>query len=269
MIDGTLRYSGPVAGEIIVNLPNPPEFTPVIAQTDFNLSTQVSFLDRLRDYAAQAVREFVSLALVGVVGLLLTPRTLQAPIYSLRVRPLPSLGVGLLTFIISFPIFLIVILFSIALILLLSLFQLGDLALIGGIIVNILNLGGAGLFYFTAIFISRVIVCIGIGRLLVRLLLGERRERYMTYVSLLIGVLLLALAASLPYVGWLINALAAFFGLGAILVLIQRQLDAARATTPPEPTFPEEARQLPPPVIEDMPHDPGTENLPHGFNWWR
>ncbi len=269
MIDGTLRYSGPVAGDIAASLPNPPEFTPVTAQTDFNLSAQVSFLDRLREYAAQAVREFVSLALIGAVGLLLTPRTLQAPIYSLRVRPLPSLGVGLLTFIISFPIFLMVILLSVALMLLLSLFQLNDLAVIGGIIVNILNVGGAGLFYFTAIFVSRVIVCIALGRLTVRLLLGDRPERYMTYVSLLIGVVLIALAASLPYVGWLVNALAAFFGLGAILMLIQRQLDAARATIPPEPTFPEEARQLPPPLVEDTPRDPGMENLPDGFHWWR
>ncbi len=269
MIDGTLRYSGPVEGDIAARLPNPPEFTPVLAQTDFNLSTQVSFLDRLRDYAAQVVREFVSLVLVGVIGLLVMPRTLQAPIYSLRVRPLPSLGVGLLTFIISFPIFLIVILLSVALMLLLSLLRLGDLALIGGLIVNIVNVGAAGLFFFTAIFISRVIVSIALGRLTVRLLLGDRPERYMTYVSLLIGVVLVALAASLPYVGWIFNALAAFFGLGATLMLIQRQLDAARHAARPEPTYPEEARQLPPPLIEDTPRAPGMENLPEGFHWWR
>ncbi len=269
MIDGTLRYSGPVVGDIAVTLPNSPEFTPVLAQTDFNLSTEVSFIDRLHDYAAQAVREFVSLALIGAVGLLLMPRTLQAPIYSLRVRPLPSLGVGLLTFIISFPIILIVILLSLALMLLLSLFQLNDLAIIGGVIVNILNVGGAGLFFFTAIFISRVIVAIALGRVMVRLLLGDRPERYMTYVSLLIGVVLVSLAASLPYVGWVLNALMAFFGLGAILMLIQRQLDVARATVPPEPTYPEEARQLPPPLVEDTPRAPGMENLPNGFHWWR
>ncbi len=270
MVDGTLRYSGPVEGEIAVDLPNPPEFTPVIAQTDFNLSTQTSLIDRLHDYAAGAVREFVSLLLVGVIGLLLMPRTLQTPIYSLRVRPLPSLGVGLLTFIISFPIFLIVVLLSVALMLVLSLFQLNDLALIGGLIVNVLNVGGAGLFFFTAIFISRVIVAIALGRLIVRLLLGDRPERYMTYVSLLIGVVLVALGASLPYVGWVFNALAAFLGLGAILLLVQRELDAARATITPEPTHSEEARQLPPPpIVEDTPRSPGMENLPDGFHWWR
>lgn len=269
MVDGRLRYAGPVEGEIAVELPFAPEYTPVTNQTDFTITPEESLAERLRDYAAQAVREFVSLALVGMVGLLLTPRSLQAPIYSLRVRPLPSLGVGLLTFIISFPIFLIVILFSIALILLLSVLQLGDLALIGGVIVNILNLGGAGLFYFTAIFVSRVIVCIALGRFMVRLLLGDRPERYMTYVSLLLGVVLLALASSLPYVGWLINALAAFLGLGAILTLIQRQLEIARSANTPEPKRPEEARQLPPPVIDDQPRAPGTDNLPDGFRWWK
>jgi len=269
MIDGQLRYQGPVEGEIAVTLPNPPEYTPVTSQTDFTITTEENLIDRLRDYAGQGIREFVSLALIGVIGLLLAPRTLQTPIYSLRVRPLPSLGVGLLVFIISFPIILIVILISLALALLLSVLQLGDLAVIGGIIINILNIGAAGLFYFTAIFISRVIVCIALGRFTVRLLFGDRPARYMTYVSLLIGTIMLALLSSLPYVGWLINALAAFFGLGAILTLIQRQLDIAREAPPPEPTHPEEARQLPPPIIEDHPADPGMDNLPDGFHWWK
>jgi hypothetical protein len=268
MVESQLRYEGPVEGEIVAALPNPPEFTLVV--NDFTIAPEESLLDQLRDYAGQAIREFISLALIGAVGLLLTPRALQAPIYSLRVRPLPSLGVGLLMFIISFPIFLIVILFSVALVLLLSVLQLGDFAVLGGVIINILNLGGAGLFYFTAIFISRVIVCIALGRFLVRLLLGDRPERYMTYVSLLLGVILLALVSSLPYVGWLINALAAFFGLGAILTLIQRQLDIARETVPQAPTQSQDARQLPSPIIEDQPLlGPGMDNLPDGFRWWQ
>ncbi len=269
MINGTLRYAGPSEGEIAVALPHPAEYTPVTTQTDF-ITPEKSLTASLRDYAAQAIREFISLALVGIVGLLLIPRTLQAPIYSLRVRPLPSLGVGLLMFIISFPVFFIVVpLIGGVLVLLLLLLQLGDLALIAGAIILLLDLGGMGLFYFTAIFVSRVIVCIALGRFFVRLALGDRPERSMTYVSLLTGVAFLALISSLPYVGFILNALAAFLGLGAMLLLIERQLDRAREAAVSMPTHPEEARQLPPPAIEDKPFEPGMDNLPDGFRWWK
>jgi hypothetical protein len=269
MINGQLRYSGPAEGEIAVTLPRPPEYTPVTARTDL-ISPEKTFGESLRDYLAQAIREIVSLALIGVVGLLLIPRTLQAPIYSLRVRPLPSLGVGLLMFIISFPVFFIVVpLLGGVLVLLLLLLQLGDLALIAGAIVLVLDLGGAGVFYFVAIFISRVIVSIALGRFIVRLLLGDRPERFMTFVSLLTGVVFLALLTSLPYIGFVVNALAAFFGLGAMLMLIQREIDLAReAVVAQEPIHPDQARQLPPPVIDDKPLGPGMDNLPEGFRWW-
>lgn len=270
MINGQLRYEGPAEGEFAVTLPHPPVFTAVVAQPDL-ISPEKSLLENLRDYLAQAIREVVALVLIGIVALLVMPRTLQAPIYSLRVRPLSSLGVGLLTLIISISIFFIVIpVLGAVLILLLLLFGLGDLALLAGAIILVLDLGGAGVFYFVAIFVSRVIVCIALGRFLVRVLFGDRPERYMTFVSLLIGTALLALVTSLPYVGFLVNALAAFFGLGAILMLVEREIDVARQVSIiPEPTRPDEARQLPPPVIDDKPRAPGMENLPDGFKWWQ
>jgi hypothetical protein len=36
------------------------------------------------------------------------------------------------------------------------------------------------------------------------------------------------------------------------------------------PLHPEDARQLPPPIIEDKPSlGPGMDNLPEGFHWWK
>lgn len=269
MIHGYLRYSGPTEGEIVPKLAHPPEFTQVTAQTDLTIPSQQSFGERLRDYAVQAVRELVSLLLVGGVGLLLIPRRLQAPIVSLRMRPLPSLGVGLVTFIISFFIAAVIILLSLVLVLLLFLLQLGDLSVIGGVFIMLFSMGGISLFYFTAIFVSRVIVAIALGRILVRLVFGDRRERYMTYVSLLFGALVLALLSALPLVGWLVIALAVFFGLGAMLTLVQSQLDRTRAARA-MPHHPQQARQLPPPSLDDTPAlGPGMENLPEGFHWWK
>ncbi|MEO8396302.1 MAG: hypothetical protein ABI700_25140, partial [Chloroflexota bacterium] len=268
-INGQLRYSGPSEGEIAPVLAHPPEYTAVTSQTGL-ITPEKSLTENLREYLGAAVRELVSLALIGLAAMLLIPRVVQAPIYSLRVRPLTSFGIGLLTFIISISIFFIVIpLLGFVLVLLLLVLQLSDLAIIAGAIVLLLDLGGAGLFYFGAIFISRVIVCIALGRIVVRVLFGNRPERYMTFVSLLIGVALLALLSTLPYVGFVVNALAAFFGLGAMLNIVQTQVERAReAVVLPEPTYPEQARQLPPPIIEDKPVGPGMDNLPDGFRWW-
>jgi len=269
-INGQLRYAGPTAGEIAVKLPHTAQFTPLTPQTGL-ITAQKSLLENLRDYLAAAIRELVSLALIGLAALLLIPRAVQAPIYSLRIRPLTSFGIGLMTFIISISIFFIVIpLLGFLLVLLLLVLQLSDLAILAGAIVLVLDLGGAGLFYFAAIFISRVVVCIALGRFFVRLFFGDHPERYMTFVSFLIGVTLLALLSTLPYIGFIVNALAAFFGLGAMLNIVQTQIERAReAVVMPEPTHPEEARQLPPPLLaEDKLLGPGMDNLPDGFRWW-
>jgi len=147
-INGQLRYSGPTEGEIAVTLAHPAEFTLVTAQTGL-ITPENSLAENLREYLGAAIRELVSLAFIGLVALLLIPRAIQAPIYSLRVRPLTSFGIGLLTFIISISIFFIVIpLLGFVLVLLLLVLQLSDLAIIAGAIVLLLDLGGAGLFYF-------------------------------------------------------------------------------------------------------------------------
>jgi len=271
MVNGQVRYSGPSAGSIAVTLPNQPIFTQVVSQNNL-ITPELSFTESLLAYMAQAIREFVSLLLIGVIGLLLFASPLQAPIHNLRVRPLPSLGVGLLVFIISFPAFFIVVpLFGLLLVLALSVLQLSDLALIAGLIILLLDLGGAGLFYFVAIFVSRVVVSIALGRIVTRMLLGSRAEHWMPYVSLLIGVGVLALLSSLPYVGLWINALAAFIGLGAIILRLLQALDEARqrSNVPLDSLAPEEARQLPPPAIEDKLLGPGMDNLPEGFQWWK
>lgn len=271
MIDGQLRYEAPSEAEIAVPLPNAPIYTPVATQNDFP-APERSFGENLRDFVGSAIREFVGLALIGVVGLLFFPRTLQAPVYSLRVRPLSSFGVGLLTFIISIPLFFILVpLVGTVLVLVLALLQLSDLAVIAAIIVSVLDLGGAGLFYFTAIFISRVVVCLWIGHGFVRSVFRQRSERAMSLISLFIGAAVLALASSLPYVGFFINALAAFLGLGAMLTLTLQQMERTQTKAiTAVPLHPEDARQLPPPIIEDRPSlGPGMDNLPEGFHWWK
>lgn len=287
VISGQLTYVGPVEGEIAGRLASPPIFIPVVTNELVNLQ-EIDFFDSLNTYLQQATREFLTIGLVGLVAIVLAQRPMQAPLKMLRLRPLPSLGMGLLAFILSFPIFLIILLFSVLLLGVISLLRLADLTAVSALILGVLNFSGIGLFYFVAIFISRVVICLATGRVLLRMLLGERGTFRDLVLSLLLGAAVLAALASLPLIGWLINALAAFFGLGAIMTLLQSQLDRAREGAPVEsPAAPSprpvvalseslddevaalELQALPPPEENHPPSAPGMDNLPEGFNWWQ
>lgn len=262
MIDGLLTYNSSSEGEILAELPNPPVFNYIPPQT---LLVTEDPETTLRTYLAQVVREFLTLGVLGALLLFLTPRSIQPTILTLGRRPLPSVGVGLLTFIVSFGFWLIPIGVSIGLIVVLLVLRLGDLALLSSIIIGTISAGSAGFFYFVAIFVSRALFCIALGSLLTRPLRRAGRPRT-AWLGLLLGVVILAFAASLPVVGWVINALAAFMGLGAILIIVLERLLAARGQAAPAL---EGAPQSLPPIPEDTPRAPGMDNLPEGFNWWQ
>lgn len=272
MIDGQLTYTGPVEGQVLVELPNAPVFHPIVTQPDITALAQTDNPIRsIQAYAIQVFREVITLGLIGALALLLAPHLIQAPIPTLRMRPLPSLGVGLLAFILSFPIFLVIILLSIIFVVLLSLLQLPELTFISGVTAAVLDFSSMGLFFFTAFIISRIIVALALGRFLMRRLAGDDTSGRARLLSLLLGVVLLSVFASLPVVGWLISALAVFFGLGAILTLLQEELERmrSRSQTKAVPvTSSIEAKAVPPPSIDDEPADIGTQNLPEGFQWW-
>jgi cytoskeletal protein CcmA (bactofilin family) len=279
-IDGNLQYSGPVEGTIDGKVNGATEFRAVITQPDLTqiIADEEGAQRGLGVYLSQAFHEFITLAIVGVIGLLVLQRQLQSPIKHIQSRPLPSMGVGLLAFILAFPIVLMVFVFLFLAIFTLILLQLDGLllALASSTLVGTL-VGAIAAFFFVAIFVSRIIVCLWAGRAVVRLALGDDGSPRMSYFSLLLGIALLALLSPLPVVGWIINALALFLGLGALVIGGQAQFrlyrDVAgpvpmRVSTPILPRRPDIARPFPPPIIHDNAQTVGMENLPEGFTWW-
>jgi cytoskeletal protein CcmA (bactofilin family) len=270
MVNGQLTYTGPVEGEILAELPHEPVFQQVITQTDLTTLTEGdNFAHNVGVYFSVVLYDFITLSLIGIIALLVAPRALQAPIPTLRMRPLPSLGVGLIAFILSWAVILVILLLSAAVVGLFLLLQLRDLTLISALLLAVLDFSGIGLYAVIAVFITRVIVALALGRFIVRRLFGNDTSRGALIFSLLLGIVILALFASLPLVGWLINAMALFLGLGAILTLLQEELEKARAAPMTVPTDSVEARQVPPPMVDDRPSEPGRENLPEGFKWWQ
>lgn len=275
-IGGQLTYTALSPGRIEGELAEEPIYIPVIVAPDF---TDINLADEgniawLNSYLGQVVREVITLGIVGAVGLAVMPRQMQVPLHNLRQRPLSSLGIGILSFIVSFGVWLVSALLLLLLIFVLLALQMTDLVVIGFMALGAVDLGGAGIFYFVAIYVSRAVVALGLGRLVVRLALGDDGSARVGYISLVVGAAILSLLAWLPFVGSVVTALALALGLGAVIMAVTR----IQFREPPRPqphsatVLPrriESSRQiLPPPVIEDGPSSPGMENLPEGFEWW-
>lgn len=275
-IGGSLHYSGPVEGNVKGRIAGENDFNPTLSQPDLNQI--ITEQESTSLYLSQVGQEFIVLTLIGMIGLFFLPRQFQNPLRHIYSRPLPSVGFGLLAFIVSFPIVLMILLFIVILIVVMILLRLDSLvaALLSVALVGTWG-SGVTVFYLTAIFISRVMLCLVIGRAIVSLARREENTLRMSLISLVVGVFILSTIMSLPVIGLIISAVAAFLGLGAILISIQMQFSAYRETLvslPPRmPRFTggtiENPRSLPPPTLSDEPKQPGMENLPEGFEFWK
>ncbi len=279
-IEGQLTYTGPTKGRLEGEFAQ----TPIFIQTEPAIvGTPVEPTPvELRNYLQNVLQEFALLSLIGMVLMFISPRWMQAPLQPLRLRPISTLGIGILTFILSFPIFLIIAVFSIAIVVVVSLLPLDSVAVFSGVALVLANVGGASVFYFMAIYIARIIFGLGIGKFVVSLLFNFRDGWRSRYLSLIIGLFVFAIFNSIPIYGWGVNALALFMGLGAILTIMRRQLkqiiDPNVMRIPnshlpllPAPTFVEQIEDTVyvPPITNPEPPAPGTLNLPEGFNWWQ
>lgn len=280
-VDGKLIYTGPAAGEIEGTLATPATYMPP--------SSNIPTFDRpstFRTYAEGVIQEATTLFTIGLVMLLLSPTWPRQPMRILRWRPVASFSVGMLAFILSFPIVLMMIVLSLLVVAVLQLLTLNGVALGAAVMLLLANGIGMGIFYFVAIFVARIVIAMTIGTFLWS---AVRRSddgslRIMLY-KLVIGVVALSLLTAIPVIGWVVNAIALFFGLGTIFNAISERFrrmrdvppppPAARplVATPPAPAPPTRPRitvepvvPSPPPAL-NPPAAPGMDNLPDGFDW--
>lgn len=270
-VGGALRYSGPVEGRIAGTLAQEPEFTLTSTRPDL---TQIalgepSTFDALRGFLGNILAEFVTLALVGVLGLLLAPRAMLSPAAHLRSRPLVSLGMGVLAFLMSFGVLFLLLALGLLLFGLGLLLGLTNLSIIALLALGLFVVGGGSGFYFVALYVSRVVVCLAAGRGILRALTREDGGQRTVYLGLLASTAALALLVWLPLVGALANGISLALGLGAIILMLApargaRHAAAARGL----PARSADARQMPPPIYDAPAAGPGMSDLPEGFDWW-
>ncbi|MBZ0296871.1 MAG: hypothetical protein K8L99_30195 [Anaerolineae bacterium] len=277
ILGGQLDYTASSPGLIEGELANEPVFRQVVTGPDFtqsDLTSEENFTWFSR-YITNVIQESVTLALIGSLALLVLPRQIQGTLFNLRRRPLSSLGIGILTFILSFTVWIVILLLIVLIIFVLLALQLGDLVVISLMTIGVINIGGAGIFYFVAIYVSRVVVSLAIGRLFVLTVLKRSGTQPSTaYISMVVGAVIFGMLTWLPLIGTLIAALTLALGLGAITILVTRIQFREPPRPQPSPgwsVLPEiniNQKPLPPPIINDREEGPGMENLPKGFNWW-
>lgn len=277
-INGRLSYLGPVEGIISGTVRGSITYTsstpviPLIAQEEGSLSI----------FFNSFTREIAVLLTTGLTGLLFAPNLLGAPISNLRWRPVPSFVIGMLMFIVSFPIALILLLLTAIIILVLALLQLDGILLVVASFLALLDGTIIGVFYFVAIFVARAVFCLALGRLLVHITIGYTDSNRMNILSLVAGVIIFAFFAALPGVGFVFNAAALFMGLGSILNVLLEWLQSLRdnsyantwSPTPssvdmPPRLMPSQQPPLPSPTIRIPPKSPeniGMQDLPEGFD---
>ncbi len=227
-VQKTLEYSGPVAGQFPQDWQIPTIFN---STANVPLPTAES-PETLVVYANNFFYEATILLTAGLLGLIVLPEIFHIPLSTMRHQVVSSVSVGMLAFIISFPIVLMMGVLSLAVLVVLQLLGLSGIAVVLGSLLALMNFGGAGIFYFVAIFVARALVAFAMGRLLLRLFRFSNRAPRRGLLSMVVGGLLLALLISLPVVGWVFNAGALFWGLGSILTTILGRLRTIRETVP-------------------------------------
>ncbi len=171
------------------------------------------------------VRELLTLVILGALALWKLPGTLKAVAKSVRARPLPALGWGLVVILVASVGAIVVGLAILALALLLALLTLGGLAgPVLGIGMSALGLGFS-LCSLLVTYGSKLAVAYCIGMLLVRQLLPANADD--KRLILVLGLLIYLLIRAVPVVGGLFGAIVTLIGVGAMWLAYQQQRQVA------------------------------------------
>ena len=168
------------------------------------------------------IRTVITLFLVGLLLIQFFPNILYNAGHRLRTQPVPSFGWGIVAYAV-FYISLLLIIFATA---------------FGAVVFGFLTLGSLsgmiimiGILIFIALILAFVIVVAYITKIIVSVLGGNLVLAYVKpewvnhkVYPLLVGVIILSLIISIPFVGWFIKMVIVFLGLGALWILGREQL---------------------------------------------
>lgn len=226
----------------------------------------------LVNYVEAVVRDVITLMLIGVVGLRLVPNLIRQPAQHVRRRTVPTVGWGLITFMLSIPITIVVTVIGLLIVLVLYFVNLNELTIMVGVGLLIVSSGLVGGFAFLLLFMGRVVVSFTLGQLLYRYVLrlpeGIAFRRWVAILA--VGTVAYALItnAPVPPMGLIFELVTALAGVGALVMVVRAFVYEPARVAPPAPVL-RPVPLLSPPPAQAPPDDhvpaPGMENLPEGF----
>jgi cytoskeletal protein CcmA (bactofilin family) len=180
------------------------------------------------------VRHIVSVLLVGVVALVVMPSWTEAWTERIRQRPGATLVSGILGFLAFIAILVVAVVVIIAGAVLVGMATLGELVpmvLVGGVVGYAALIVG---FWIVAAFLAEALTGMALGRIALRDSgFGTR------FIALLIGVVVLGLIISIPWIGSIVGWCVLFLALGSIcLWLVERTPPQSFAVLPPAKPIP-------------------------------
>jgi cytoskeletal protein CcmA (bactofilin family) len=185
------------------------------------LLAPVSAADPVRweDWGMDLLRNLAALLFVGFMIAWLFPKVLTGSSERLRAAPWPAVGWGLVVYLVGW--FLFGLLFTLILALTIFFFTISFINV--GFVVGGVSLAGLGLafalFCLSIFYVSKIVCAVLFGRLIFGLV--SKKAAAGRLLPLLFGLILYALAASVPYLGFVISTLATFFGLGAMWLALR------------------------------------------------
>lgn len=227
-VAGKLEYTSPVAVSVPSSIADqvqhklPPVDAKVSKEIRRSNGTTTAWLD--------AIRRIIALLLVGLVVARFAPAWILKPAAKLQSRPWVSLLVGVVGAA-ALPVVMITALIAVALIaVLFGALTLGNLA---GMVVA-LGLPGWVLALLTVVvwlsYIPQAIIAYVLGRWILQRTRPALTESI--YWPLLLGLLILGVLMAIPVAGGILQSVVMVLGLGALLLLLERQAPATQAPVP-------------------------------------
>ena len=211
-----LAFGLPSMQHVIFGAPASANEPSLNAGQDFKTSQPAGTLDveRIKAWAIPFLRNLAALLILGLLLLWLLPAQLNMAAEQVRISPWRTLLTGLLVFVIGWFAALLALIIFLGLAIFLYWVSLPNL----GFLVGTLGLSSLGIaisiFWLSIVFFSKIIIAYLCGSLFFKRFLPKYAQRRIW--PFLTGVIVYALLASIPYLGWLIALIATFLGLGAL-----------------------------------------------------
>ncbi len=220
-IGGTLKYTSPQQYQVPESVRS--EYTPPPVQPgeEAARATRSPVLVWLLGF----VRGFVALLLAGLLLVWLAPRFTNGLVEALAAKPLPGLGWGFVILIGFFVLVPLVLAVLIALAALFGFLTLGSLTTLAILLGLLLLFALVVAFILIVSWLSRIVVSIWLGRLILHKFKPDWANHRIW--PLLIGLIIIVLLSTIPFLGGLVGLLISLWGLGAVWLWWRARKDTA------------------------------------------